>query len=47
MSNHNKIRPVDKNNLNGKCKILFSTLNQRIAIYQWSLGVYKFMVTNL
>ena len=25
MSNHNKIRPVDKNNLNGKYKILFST----------------------
>ena len=25
ISNHNKIRPVDKNNLNGKYKILFST----------------------
>ena len=25
MSNHNKIRPVDKNNLTGKYKILFST----------------------
>ena len=25
MSNHNKIRPVDKNNQNGKYKILFST----------------------
>ena len=25
MSNHNKIRAVDKNNLNGKYKILFST----------------------
>ena len=25
MSNHNKIRPVDKKNLNGKYKILFST----------------------
>ena len=25
MSNHNKIRPFDKNNLNGKYKILFST----------------------
>ena len=25
MSNHNKIRPVDKNNTNGKYKILFST----------------------
>ena len=25
MSNHNKIRPVHKNNLNGKYKILFST----------------------
>ncbi len=25
MSNHNKIRPVDKNNLAGKYKILFST----------------------
>lgn len=25
MSNHNKIRPVDKNNLEGKYKILFST----------------------
>ncbi len=25
MSNHNKIRPVEKNNLNGKYKILFST----------------------
>ena len=25
MSNHNKIRPVDKNNLSGKYKILFST----------------------
>ncbi len=25
MGNHNKIRPVDKNNLNGQYKILFST----------------------
>ena len=25
MSNHNKIRPVDKNNISGKYKILFST----------------------
>ena len=25
MSNHNKIRPVEKNNLSGKYKILFST----------------------
>ena len=25
MSNHNKIRPVNKNNLNGQYKILFST----------------------
>ena len=25
MSNHNKVRPVDKNNLNGQYKILFST----------------------
>ena len=25
MSNHNKIRPVDKNNLHGQYKILFST----------------------
>ena len=25
MSNHNRIRPVDKNNLSGKYKILFST----------------------
>ena len=25
MSNHNKIRPVDKSNLNGQHKILFST----------------------
>ena len=25
MSNHNKIRPLDKNNLSGKYKILFST----------------------
>jgi len=25
MSNHNKIRPVDKSNLNGKYKILFSS----------------------
>ena len=25
MSNHNKIRPVDKNNLSGKYKILFSS----------------------
>ena len=25
MSNHNKIRPIDKSNLNGKYKILFST----------------------
>ena len=25
MSNHNKIRPVDKNNLNGQYKILFSS----------------------
>ena len=25
MSNHNKIRPVDKNNLDGKYKILFSS----------------------
>ena len=26
MSNHNKIRPVDKNNLNGKYKILENTI---------------------
>ena len=25
MNNHNKIRPVDKNNLSSKYKILFST----------------------
>ena len=25
MSNHNKIRPADKNNLDGKYKILFSS----------------------
>ena len=29
MSNHNKIRPVNKNNLSGEYKILFSTPQTR------------------
>ena len=44
MSNHNKIRPVDKNNLNGKYKILFSTphtKNSNIPMeYRW-LQIFK------
>ena len=47
MSNHNKIRPVDKNNPNGKYKILFSTPQSKIAISQWSLEDYKFSIANL
>ena len=43
MSNHNKIRPVDKNNLNGKYKILFSTpqtKNSNIPIEFRGLQIY-------
>ena len=46
MSNHNKIRPVDKNNLSGKYKILFSTPQLKIAISQWSLEVCKSIIVN-
>ena len=44
MSNHNKIRPVDKNNLNGKYKILFSTpqtKNSNIPTEFRGLQIYK------
>ena len=44
MSNHNKIRPVDKNNLNGKYKILFSTpqtKNSYIAMEFRGLQIYN------
>ena len=44
MSNHNKIRPVDKNNLSGKYKILFSTpqtKNSNIPIELRGLQIYK------
>ena len=44
MSNHNKIRPVDKNNLNGKCKILFSTpqtKNSNIPMEFRGLQIYN------
>ena len=43
MSNHNKIRPVDKNNPNGKYKILFSTpqtKNSNIPIQFRGLQIY-------
>ena len=44
MSNHNKIRPVDKNNLNGKYKILFSTpqtKNSNIPMEFRGLQIYN------
>ena len=44
MSNHNKIRPVDKNNLNGKYKILFSTpqtMNSNIPMEFRGLQIYN------
>ena len=44
MSNHNKIRPVDKNNLSGKYKILFSTpqtKNSNIPIEFRGLQIYN------
>ena len=44
MSNHNKIRPVDKNNLNGKYKILFSTpqtKNSNIPMEFRGLQIYS------
>ena len=44
MSNHNKIRPVDKNNLNGKYKILFSTpqtKNSNISMEFRGLQIYN------
>ena len=44
MSNHNKIRPVDKNNLNGKYKILFSTpqtKNSNIPLDFRGLQIYN------
>ena len=43
MSNHNKIRPIDKNNPNGKYKILFSTpqtKNSNIPIQFRGLQIY-------
>ena len=43
MSNHNKIRPIDKNNPNGKYKILFSTpqtKNSNIQIQFRGLQIY-------
>ena len=46
MSNHNKIRPVNKNNLNGKYKILFLHPKLKIAISQWSSEVYKSIIVN-
>ena len=44
MSNHNKIRPVDKNNLSGKYKILFSTpqtKNSNIPMEFRGLQIYN------
>ena len=44
MSNHNKLRPVDKNNLSGKYKILFSTpqtKNSNIPIEYRGLQIYN------
>ena len=44
MSNHNKIRPVNKNNLNGNYKILFSTpqtKNSNIPIEFRGLQIYS------
>ena len=44
MSNHNKIRPIDKNNLNGKYKILFSTpqtKNSNIPMEFRGLQIYN------
>ena len=44
MSNHNKIRPVNKNNLSGKYKILFSTpqtKNSNIPMEFRGLQIYN------
>jgi hypothetical protein len=44
MSNHNKIRPIDKNNPSGKYKILFSTpqtKNSNIPIEFRGLQIYN------
>ena len=44
MNNHNKIRPVDKNNLSGKYKILFSTpqtKNSNIPLEFRGLQIYS------
>ena len=44
MSNHNKIRPVDKSNLSGKYKILFSTpktKNSNIPLEFRGLQIYN------
>ena len=44
MSNHNKIRPVDKSNLNGKYKILFSSpqsKNSNIPMEFRGLQIYN------
>ena len=44
MNNHNKIRPVDKNNPNGKYKILFSTpqtKNSNIPMEFRGLQIYN------
>ena len=44
MSNHNKIRPVDKNNQNGKYKILFSSpqsKNSNIPVEFRGLQIYS------
>ena len=44
MNNHNKIRPVDKNNLSGKYKILFSTpqtKNSNIPLEFRGLQIYN------
>jgi|TARA_B100001540_G_C15734924_1_gene609401 hypothetical protein len=44
MSNHNKIRPIDKNNLSGKYKILFSTpqtKNSNIPLEFRGLQIYS------
>ena len=46
MSNHNKIRPVDKNNLSGKYKILFSTHKLKTVISLWNSEDYKFLIIN-
>ena len=46
MSNHNKIRPVDKKDLKGKYKILFSTpqsKNSKIPLKFRGLQIFNYV----